>query len=207
MAGKFLVGQCPGEAYPDQPEAPGKALQHGGRKRQITGVLRQGKHLRQCFPAAGWAGSGVAPCERGGLPGKGNGQLRRDAEQVEGVLAGVQVGQQKPGLFAGYAQQHGEPVGGFRQLNGDAAFAAGGLPQLGAQLPVRQQHRAAHQRHQHQKRGQQRRPERVPPFASVHKNTPFREKVLERRQKICGRDMENRNFSGPQPGETMRGNT
>ena len=103
---------------------------------------------------------------------------------MEGVLAGVQVGQQKPGLFAGDAQQHGEPVGGLWQLNGDAAFAAGGLPQLGAQLPVRQQHRAAHQRHQHQQRGQQRRPEWVPPFAFVHENTPFREKVLEKKRKV-----------------------
>ena len=53
---------------------------------------------------------------------------------MDAVLTGIQVGQHKAGLLAGNAQQHGELVGGSGQLNGNAAFAAGGLPKLGAQL-------------------------------------------------------------------------
>jgi len=169
IAGKLLFGQCAGKAYPDRPVAPGKAFQHGRGKGQIACALGQGKHLSQRLPAAGRACGGIALSEGCFCFGKGYGQSRRDTEQMHAVLAGVEVGQHKTGLFAGDAQQRGELVGDLRQLDGDAALAAGGLPELAAQLAAAQQHGSAHQRHQHQKRRKQRRPERIPAFVFVHK--------------------------------------
>ena len=182
IAGQLVVGQRAGKAHPHRPVAARDAFQHSRREGQVMGILRQGQCFSQGFAAAGRACGGVALGEGGFALGKGHSQHRGHAEQVHAVLAGVQVGQQKAGLLAGHAQQHGELVVGLRQPDGDAALTAGGLSQLGAQLLAAQQHRAAHQRHQHQKGRQQRRPERVPapalvPF--VHETSlPFRWGVL-----------------------------
>ena len=162
VAGKLVFGQRAGKADPDRAVAAGNALQHIGREGQIPGILRQGKHLHQCFPAAGRACGGITLRKGRLLIGKGHREHSGHTEQMHAVLAGVQVGQHKAGLFAGDAQQYSELVGGLRQLDGHTALAAGSLPQLGAQLLTGQQHRAAHQRHQHQQRSKQCCPKGLP---------------------------------------------
>ena len=162
IAGKLFLGQCAGKAYPHRPVPAGNALQHIGRKGQIPGALRQGQHLCQRFAAAGRASGGIAAGKGRFFFCKRYGEHGRHTEQMHAVLAGVQVGQHKAGLFAGDAQQHSELVSGLGQLDGYTALAAGSLPQLGAQLLTGQQHRAAHQRHQHQQRSKQCCPKGLP---------------------------------------------
>jgi len=134
IAGKLVFGQCAGKADPDRAVAAGNALQHIGRESQIPGIFRQGKHLHQCFPAAGRACSGIALRKGRLLIGKGHCEHSGHTEQMHTVLAGIQVGQHEARLFAGDAQQHRELIGRPGQLNGHAALAAGRLPQLGTQL-------------------------------------------------------------------------
>ena len=193
IAGKLFLGQCDGKAYPHRPVPAGNALQHIGRKGQIPCALRQGQHLCQRFAAAGRASGGIAAGKGRFFFCKRHGEHGRHAEQMHAVLAGVQVGQHKAGLFAGDAQQHRELIGRPGQLNGHAALAAGRLPQLSTQLLAGQQHRAAHQRDQNQQRRQQRCPERsptstahgyIPPFGFCIKLWPAG-KTLCRKGGVC----------------------
>ena len=175
-AAESLLSRGQGTREPDPETAvpPGQRPEQGGRQSQIAGVLGQGEGRAQGFPAAGRACGGIASGEGDVLPAEGHAGLGRQGQQVEAVLHGIQVEQDKARRFVGDADQQGHPVGVFGQRDGHAALGFGGLKAGAGRVPG-QQHGAAHQGKQHQQGGTQSRPERFP--SAAHGGSSSRDAV------------------------------
>jgi len=161
---QLLRCERPGKTHPHCTVPRRKLCQHRRSDGKIVGILRQGKHLAQRLPAAGGACGGVTVRKGDVLAPKGHFQRGGHRQQMDAVLPGVQVSQHKARGLVCHAQQHGALVCGLGQTDGHPALAFCGLPQTAAQLGAAEQHRAAHQRQQHQQRRQQCGPEGSPAF-------------------------------------------
>jgi len=172
---QLLRCERPGKAHPHCAVPRRKLCQHRRGDGKIVGILRQGEYLAQRLPAAGGARGGVTVRKGDIFAPKGHFQRGGHRQQMDAVLPGVQVGQHKARGLVCHTQQHGTPVGGFGQTDGHPALAFCGLPQTAAQLGAAEQHRAAHQRQQHQQGGAQRRPEGTPAaaFCVFHGSASF----------------------------------
>ena len=172
---QLLRGERPGKTHPHCAIPRRKLCQHRRGDGKIIGILRQGEHLAQRLPAAGGACGGVTIRKGDIFAPEGHFQRGGHRQQMDAVLSGVQVSQHKARGLVCHAQQHGALVCGFGQTDGHPALAFCSLPQAAAQLGAAEQHRAAHQRQQHQQGGAQCRPEGTPAaaFCVFHGSASF----------------------------------
>lgn len=108
--GQLIGSQCPRKPHPHRPVTGSGLFQHGGGQRQIKHILRQAQHLQKRLTAPGGPRRSVAVGKAGSLSVEGNRQLPRHGQQVQTVLGGVQVDQQKARLLPGGAEKQGHPV-------------------------------------------------------------------------------------------------
>ena len=108
--GQLIGSQCPRKPHPHRPVTGSSFFQHGGGQRQIKHILRQAQHLQKRLTAPGGPCSSVAVGKTGSLSVEGNRQLPRHGQQVQTVLGGVQVDQQKARLLPGGAEKQSHPV-------------------------------------------------------------------------------------------------
>ncbi len=170
-SGQLLRGEHTRKAHPQRTEILHRLGQRLRREGDIPLDLHSQRGVEPLHTPGRTRSSVAVP--QGGLSfPKWHRALAGHRQQAQTVLVGVQVQQHKARFLAGHAHQRRQPVLHLGRGHGHAALALRRAAHPLARLPLAQQHRAAHQRHQHQHRDPKSRPKALPSSAS-HPDLPF----------------------------------